>query len=476
MSRRSFRGFLCGVLVAASLVCSTGCAYVAPVDFDGSDVSELSVDDFGFVALKDIPAEYISCYAGNIPGMMGYDDYVVDYLYHYVNDAGKWVGYVATYVSGDGLYNGYATIDFSQPVGHWVSEFAFGTDAISFDESYSGQMDAAYVFDGCRNGLSTVKANMPEFFYIADNPSKPFGLMLVDAYGDVETYSSIMNGDVLVDFSYLMLSDNAFSSCESLVEKHFLSKYEANPSASLIDQDYILDITKRRYACPFAAAICMLRQEGCTGGYSDERIFRWFWIETGVFAPYYDYDKWDGLNYDKWPESLKTWMKEKGHMHFYDDDETKGIYAISGGCTAKEFLKKICGQGAMGEHENSWLGKWVNAFGSTCEYLIGWLLVPDHFTDAVDQNKPSIFLYSRKYYDEADQKEEVQKHAVNVVGYMYAPYYYDAVGAQVDKRTLYIAVANGWKDDTHYYMDITNAKYLDSGSYDTMLQVYTIVR
>ena len=101
----------------------------------------------------------------------------------------------------------------------------------------------------------------------------------------------------------------------------------------------------------------------------------------------------------------------------------------------------------------------------------------------MDGNKPSIFLYTRKGYeivmDDAGNEvlqEALSKHAVNVVGYLEAPYYYDVDGERLTGKTIYAAVANGWDDNSHYYMDVTNAKYLNSGLYDTQLQVYTIAR
>lgn len=422
----------------------------------------------------DIPLMYIKAYARKLPELYGYPGYEIYQTYKYENEDCEWSGYVIVYRNKAGL-DGFVVIDFFNPEGHCVSEFAFDCEHFpTVREEYEDQLSEAHFW---QLHSERDEWNMNQYMHLADDPDRPFGFVYRNNESDKDApkivRGSIMNGNVLVNKDEIMLEEDAF---DYSATGRFLDKYTANPSASLVSKPYILDITQKRYACPFVAAIGMLRQEGLTGDWSDADIFRWFWLKTEC-VPHYNYDEWHGDNYDEWTPVLKDYMKN--YMHFNFDGS---VYAIAAGCTAKAFEKAMIGQ-SDSEHKASWL--WTNggAYGSRCETYAGWSLAPDHFKQAVDQNKSSIFLYSRKCYvletDEAGYdvvKESVSRHAVNVVGYKEAPYWYDKDGEKVQGSTFYAAVCDSWNDDVHRYMDVTNAKYLDSGSYDTQLQVYTIVR
>lgn len=462
------RRFLCGTVFVVSLFVNTGCAYAA----NGLDINDLPFDEDGTIALCDIPGAYMMDYAQRLADFYGYSDYHVNNLVKYENEDCEWSGYVASYEDTTG-HMGYMTIDFSQPDGHCVSEFAFDIDGIDAQFEYEGQT-SQYFFDSI---TSDSNRKLTDYMHYGDNPEKPFGFLWRDNESSIFTSDvvrgSIMSGNVLVKKSEMMLTDEDF---DETVTKVFLDRYIENPSASLVGQDYILGITDKRYACPFVAAVGLSRQEGLIGGYSDADVFRWLWLKVNPI-PHYNYDAWNGNNYDEWTPALKTYMKD--YLHFNNDGS---VYAIAAGCTAKDFEKAFVGQNTS-EHESSWL--WTNggAYGSCCEKFYGWSLLPEHFKNAVDGNKPSIFLYTRKGYeivmDDAGNEvlqEALSKHAVNVVGYLEAPYYYDVDGERLTGKTIYAAVANGWDDNSHYYMDVTNAKYLNSGLYDTQLQVYTIAR
>lgn len=425
--KRIFSVVLCLVMTVACFFSGNLVSYAAEFDlFEDSVDGETGGADG--VYLCDLPLDVVYDYANKFADMMGYGDYVCDNLIKYCRD-GEWVGYYAVYSNQSVGTSGFAVIDFSEELGHYVTEFAYGTDSLPVE-----------------NEEVAVSADSDDLIIMDSVSEMPFSYDFVDTQG-ISTYGSVMSGTLVIprDFVFNLLGDVI---PQEIIESNFMDTYD--PYKSLIKREYMFEVADDRYTCTIAAVLAMLHQEGIeVPGMDDAAIVEWLWKKCEIMPTW-------SCTLDNYPIFFEWFGFTDRRV---EKPGNPSEYCIAGKDSGIKLFRALYGESTYEKDASLFFGVCgFNRMTSMRGYYDGYGITPERFMNSVNNNFPSIFAFSQSCIY-GDGEIRTLGHAVNVVGYARTKYHYNEQHESVPGEAFYIAVADGWNNDTVRYMDVTNMKF-----------------
>lgn len=426
--KQFLRRFLCSFLVIISLFTNMNLLVHA---------SEASEDADG-IYLCDLPLDIVYEYADVFADNMGYSDYECVSAVKYCRD-NEWLGYVVNY-ENNGVYSGFAVIDFSSEPGHYISEFSFDIQANFTNDEAVALSDDSDIF-------------------VTDDGFAPFSYSFID---NSMSRGSVMAGKLWIPKDKIFRTGDELV-VNSVIEKGMLPNFDINRDT--ISREYLFSISNDRYACPVAAAMNVIHYTGMTGGHDDAYIFKWLWNKMEIL-PTWQYDL---TNVDEWPSG---YFDKDGVNLYLAQKPLGGGNCIASGCRAKRLKIALVGE-SSNERQNSWFCNVCGYTKTRCIENSKNGLLPEYFVNNVKQGKPSIFLFVQ-LCSGPDKPLDSENHAVSVVGYARTEFYFNEDSNSDRGETIYACVADGWNAGVVYYMDVTNVKFATGSESDVVLYTFDI--
>ncbi len=367
----------------------------------------MSLEDNDVLYIDDLSDDFAAKFAVKFAESLG-EAVDAGIVHKYYAPDGGQIGFIVNYVK-DGLPYGYVVLDFTLENAP-VTEFML-SEGVSFVTD-SGDIVSALSDDNVVDGVY-----MSDFMTY-DSVSSDLSLLLsIDDDGKIHYESK---DDVYLNMYRDETSFEQFSI--GVISEYMTSKYD--PELSFVIQDDLL-WRYGKYNCGVAAALAVIKQEHATSGFSEEYIYEYLWKKCQVNIP------WDAT-----VDSLKGTS---------DESAITPEFTLENGEHAGETLDVIAAGIRSGEFIATGLRYWFNWQYGDSRFYTGTVSTTEmnetRIKSEINKNISLIYALSVNYGDES---KEVLSHAVNLLGYK------ETVFGDNDHKTLWLAVADGYRDGLRY--------------------------